>query len=64
MHTENVLSVMHRKKCDEQELFLVAYMYIYGTTADVSNDVAQFKLHCITPFYVLKYVEMFIEADI
>ena len=64
MITQDVLAVMHRKKCDEQSLFLAAVVYVHGVTEDVSNDVAQFKMHCIIPFYVRKYVEAYLETDI
>ena len=64
MITQDVVSVMQRKECDEQSLFLAATVYVYGSSDDVSNDVAQFKLNAIVPFYVRKYVEAFLEADI
>lgn len=63
MITQDVLSVMFRRKCDEQSLFLAAHVYVYGSTADVSNDVAQFKLHSIVPFYVRKYTEAYLEEN-
>lgn len=64
MLTQDVIEVMRRKDCDEQSLFLAAVVYVHGCTEDVSNDVAQFKLHCLIPFYVRKYVEDYLESDI
>ena len=64
MITQDVIEVMRLKDCDEQSLFLAATVYVYGSSEDVSNDVAQFKMHSIVPFYVRKYVEAYLEADI
>jgi hypothetical protein len=64
MQTLDVVEVMRRAECDEQSLFLAAHVYVFGATEDVSNDVAQFKMHCVIPFYVLTYVEDYLESDI
>jgi len=58
MMTRNVLDAMIRTKTDEQTFFRKAHVFSYGADADVSNDVAQFKMHAIVPFYVRKYVSV------
>lgn len=64
MLTQDVIEVMRRKECDEQSLFLAAVVYVHGCTEDVSNDVAQFKMHLVIPHYVRQYVVDYLESDI
>lgn len=63
MQTRDVLDMMVRTKTDKETFFRIAFIYWYGSDADTSNDVAQFKLHAICPWYVLRYVEILMESD-
>ncbi len=44
-------------RTDEQTFFRLAHIYCFGTDPDLSNDVAQFKLHAIIPRYVVRYLD-------
>lgn len=56
MQTQDVVEAMTRAKVDEQTFFRLAHIYCFGSDANVSTDVAQFKLHAIVPPFVLRYV--------
>lgn len=51
-----LVEVINRKKTDEQTFFRSAYMWAFCKDCDVSNDVAQYKLHAIIPPYVKRYL--------
>lgn len=55
--------MMARTKTDEETFFRLAHTYWYGVDAETKTDVAQFKQHAICPWYVLRYVEVLMEAD-
>ena len=44
-------------KTDEQTFFRLAHIYLFGSDPDLSNDVAQYKLHAIIPRYVVRYLD-------
>lgn len=48
--------ILLRRKVDDQTFFRAAYQWCFGKDCDVSNDVAQFKLHAIVPRYVERYI--------
>lgn len=48
---------MSETKSDEQTFFRMAHIFLFGTDPDLSNDVAQYKLHAIIPVYVIRYLE-------
>ena len=56
MQTQEVVEAMTRSKVDKQTFFRLAHIYCFGSDANVSTDVAQFKLHAIVPPFVLRYV--------
>lgn len=62
MQTQNVLDAMTYKQVNEEVFFKLAFVFCFGVTADVSTDVAQFKLHAIVPAYVLQYVKVILET--
>lgn len=55
--TKLVLDMMMLTKCDEETFFRTAHFYVLGCDADVTNAVAQFKLHAIVPDYVQTYAQ-------
>lgn len=48
---------IHSLGDDEQTFFRTAYMWRFGKDADVSSDVAQYRLHAVIPKYVEAYVQ-------
>lgn len=56
-----VSEALQRSTATEEEFFLIAYCYIFGCTADLSNDVAQWKLHGIVPYYLSVYCNHILE---
>jgi hypothetical protein len=56
-----VSEALQRANTTEEEFFLRAYVYIYGCTADLTNDIVQWKLHGIVPYYLSVYCDHFLE---
>lgn len=48
---------MDETKTDEQTFFRLAHIYCFGTDPDLSNDVAQYRMHAIIPRYVVRYLD-------
>jgi hypothetical protein len=51
-----LVETLNRLRTDEQTFFRMAHVWCFGTDPDVSNDVAQYKLHGIVPKYVQRYL--------
>lgn len=56
-----VTVALERAQATEEDFFQRAYVYIYGCTADLTNDIVQWKLHGIVPYYLSVYCDYYLE---
>lgn len=63
MKTRIVLDAMTRTQTDEYTFFRAAHIFCFGVDAIVTNEVAQFKLHAITPPWVLQYAMVVLNME-
>lgn len=43
--------------------FRIAHVYYFASDPDISNDVAQYRMHAILPIYVVNYLTMLREQQ-
>lgn len=56
-----VSEALNRANTTEEDFFLQAYCFLYGCVADLTNDVVQWKLHGIVPYYLHIYCNHLLE---
>ena len=57
-----VSEALNRSNTTEEDFFLRAYVYIYGCTADLTNDIVQWKMHNVVPYYLNLYCNHILES--
>lgn len=53
---------MEETQTDELTFFRLAHIFFFGSDPDLSNDVAQYKIHAIIPNYVIRYIDHILET--
>jgi hypothetical protein len=48
---------LNELRAEDHLFFRIAHFWRFGTTPDLSNDVAQYRLHGIIPKYVMAYLD-------
>lgn len=53
-----LVNKMNELNVDELTFFRIAHVYLFATDPDMSNLVAQYKLHGIIPAHVVSYIKI------
>jgi hypothetical protein len=59
--------LLHRKltelRTDVYTFFRLAHVWSFGTDPDLSNEVAQYRMHAVIPKYVCTYLDSLTKGE-
>jgi len=64
MQTKDVVDAMAMAKLDEEMFFRLAHIFCFGSDANVTTDVVQFKMNAVVPPYALTYARVVLENTV